>query len=414
MEERIKKIKKCRSCYSRNLIPILSIGNIFVSQFVQEEEAGFKAPLNLILCQNCGLLQLEHTVHPELLYRTYWYKSGMNEAMLKALEDIVDKAERIIDLRDHDIVLDIGSNDSSMLRMYKRKDIIRIGFEPAYNLFEEGKKGVDKTFNSFFSFGEYKKYIKRKARIITAIAMFYDLDDPNRFINDIKKCLSKDGLLIIEQRYLPSMLEQNDIGNICHEHLEYYSFYSLKNLIDRYNLEIFDIELNNVNGGSFRVYIKHKDSNIRVFDNARERLSKIIEYETNLGLDNPLKYLEFALKAKLNANKLYNFIKTEHDRGKIIHVYGASTKGNTMLQYWNIDNSLIEAAAERDERKIGKRTIGTNIPIITERESREKADYFLVLPFHFIDAFIKREKEFLNRGGKFIVPLPYFKVIERI
>jgi len=127
-----------------------------------------------------------------------------------------------------------------------------------------------------------------------------------------------------------------------------------------------------------------------------------------------LKYLEFALKAKLNANKLYNFIKTEHDRGKIIHVYGASTKGNTMLQYWNIDNSLIEAAAERDERKIGKRTIGTNIPIITERESREKADYFLVLPFHFIDAFIKREKEFLNRGGKFIVPLPYFKVIERI
>jgi NDP-4-keto-2,6-dideoxyhexose 3-C-methyltransferase len=419
MSMELKSISSCRSCGLKKLVPILSLGEQYVINFLDSNEnSGIKAPLELVLCDinsgGCGLLQLRHTVPLDLMYRQYWYKSGVNQTMRNALADVVDKAEKLIKLKAGDIVLDIGSNDSTLLRLYKTKGLILVGFEPATNLMDEARVGVTKVINDFFNYEAFKKeFGDKKAKIITAIAMFYDLDDPNKFVSDIVKCLDKDGVFIIQQNYLVSMLKQNAFDNISHEHLEYYSMRALKNLLNRHNLEIFDVELNDINGGSFRTYIRHKGcKSIKPFKLAKERLKKVEDEEIKLGLHNRKVYDDFAKRIEKIKDKIYNFIKKEVEKGKKVYVYGASTRGNTLLQYCGIDNKLIKAAAERNPAKWGKKTVGTWIPIISEEQARkEKPDYFLVLPWAFIKEFVEREKEFLESGGKFIVPLPEPRII---
>jgi NDP-4-keto-2,6-dideoxyhexose 3-C-methyltransferase len=419
MSMELKSISSCRSCGLKKLVPILSLGEQYVINFLDSNEnSGIKAPLELVLCDinsgGCGLLQLRHTVPLDLMYRQYWYKSGVNQTMRNALADVVDKAEKLIKLKAGDIVLDIGSNDSTLLRSYKTKGLILVGFEPATNLMDEARVGVTKVINDFFNYEAFKKeFGDKKAKIITAIAMFYDLDDPNKFVSDIVKCLDKDGVFIIQQNYLVSMLKQNAFDNISHEHLEYYSMRALKNLLNRHNLEIFDVELNDINGGSFRTYIRHKGcKSIKPFKLAKERLKKVEDEEIKLGLHNRKVYDDFAKRIEKIKDKIYNFIKKEVEKGKKVYVYGASTRGNTLLQYCGIDNKLIKAAAERNPAKWGKKTVGTWIPIISEEQARkEKPDYFLVLPWAFIKEFVEREKEFLESGGKFIVPLPEPRII---
>ena len=402
-----KRIKKCRSCGSNKLTPILNLGKIYVSDFVASFSKRGKIPLELILCEDCNLLQLRHTTNPDLLYREYWYKSGINETIIADLKDIVSKVEEQVKLKEGDIVVDIGCNDGTLLRSYKTKGLKLVGFEPALNLIKEAKQGTTKIIPNYFNFKFYRRYFnEHKAKVITSIAVFYDLDNPNKFVDDITKCLDKEGLWIIEMRYLPLMVQQNDIGNAVHEHLEYYSLISLEKLLEKHDLEIVDVELNDVNGGSLRAYIRFKDK-IPI----DSKVNELREQEKKAKLNTVEPYIKFAVRVNNIKKELYDFIKKEYNTGKKIYVYGASTKGNTMLQYFGIDHKLIEAAAERDSRKFGMKTIATEIPIISEEESRKKADYFLILPWHFLDAFIKREKEFLSSGGKFIVPLPEFKVI---
>lgn len=405
-------IRSCRSCGSENLAPILSLGEIYVSDFVESSPRHGKVPLKLVLCEDCNLLQLRHTTNPEMLYRQYWYKSSINESIVRDLQDIASKAERLVDLNRGDIVLDVGANDGTLLRLYETEGLRLVGFEPAINLVEDAKKGTTLIINDFFNYDAFRMaFGGEKAKVLTCIAMFYDLDDPNKFVSDVVKCLDPEGLWIIEMRYLPSMLEQNDVGNVVHEHLEYYSLLSLSKLLGRHDLEVFDVELNQVNGGSFRTYVRHQGGSISPFEGAEERIKRLEAQERELGLQNRKVYDDFAARFHEMRFKLRKFVKQEHERGKIIHVYGASTKGNTLLQFCGLDNTLIEAAAERDHTKVGKRTVGTSIPIITEEESRRRADYFLILPWHFLDVFKIREREFLESGGKFIVPLPEFKVI---
>ncbi len=417
----LKTINSCRSCGSKNLIPILSLGEQYVINFVDSDEnKGIKAPLELVLCDvnsgGCGLLQLKHTTSLDLMYKQYWYKSGINQTMCDALSDIVDKAEKLVNLKLRDLVIDIGSNDSTLLKSYKNKDLLLVGFEPAENLIEEAKIGITKVINDFFNFEAFQKELgNKKAKIITAIAMFYDLDKPNEFVSDVVKCLDKDGVFIIQMNYLYSMLKQNAFDNISHEHLEYYSLIALKNLLDRHNLEIFDVELNNINGGSFRIYIKHKDcKSIKPFEGAEKRIEELDNSEREMGLDNRKVYDEFATRINELKTKVYNFIKQETENGKKVYVYGASTRGNTLLQFFNLDNKYITVAAERNPNKWGKKTIGTWIPIISEKQARtEKPDYFFILPWAFIEEFKEREKEFLEGGGKFIVPLPKFQIVSK-
>jgi hypothetical protein len=375
-----------------------------------------KGPLELVLCNvkdgGCGLLQLKHTVERDILYRKYWYKSGISTTMVKALADIVSSAERLVKLSPGDLVVDIGSNDGTLLRQFKTPGLITVGFEPS-NLWKLGIDGTSKIINDYFNFEAFKKeFGDKKAKLITSIAMFYDLEDPNTFVEDVKKCLDKDGVCIIQMNYLGLMLENNTFDNICHEHLEYYSLLSLSNLLDRHNMEAFDVELNDVNGGSFRIYVRHRGGNIEGFPGAKERLKKQKDYEEKMGFGNNKVYDEFAKRIEKTKNDLMKFLSREVKKGKKIFIYGASTRGLVVLQYAGIDNKLIKAAVDKNPDKWGKYIVGTGIPIISiEKYRKEKPDYLFVLPYHFIEEIKDQEKDFLAKGGKMIVAIPDFKII---
>jgi hypothetical protein len=248
--------------------------------------------------------------------------------------------------------------------------------------------------------------------------MFYDLEEPRKFVADIKRVMHPDGVWIMQMSYLPLMLKQNDFGNICHEHLEYYSLQALEYLLNLDGFSVVDAQLNDVNGGSIRAFIRNRGADLKVFGDdayrkqAADRLSRLRESEAELDLDTATPYLQFADRVQKIKQQVSGFVKEEVERKKKVFVYGASTKGNTMLQYFGLDYSVINAAAERNPDKWGKVTVGTRIPIISEAAARaERPDYFLVLPWHFIEEFKHRERAYLSSRGKFIVPLPNFELI---
>lgn len=413
-----RRIENCRICESDALEPIVSLGDIAVSDFVDEQNVTAQiAPLDLVLCDStrggCGLLQLRHTVSPENMYRTYWYRSGMNATMTRELEAIARTAERIASLVTGDYVIDIGANDGTLLRGYTVHGLQTIGFEPAQNLGQYNQVGTTEIIQDFFNVQSWRdRHGAEKAKVITAIAMFYDLDDPNAFVGDLASCLDQAGVAIIQMSYLPLMLSQNAFDNICHEHLEYYSLLSLEYLLARHGLEVFDVELNDVNGGSYRAYIRHRGAGVTAPVGADVRVASLRAYEEKLKLETPEGYADFVRRLESLKKKTCEFIRSEVEAEKKVYVYGASTKGNTLLQYYGLDSTLITAAAERNSDKWGKKTVATHIPIISEADARaQKPDYFLVLPWHFLDEFLMREKEYLKGGGAFIVPLPEFRVI---
>ncbi len=414
---KVKKRETCRVCKSNKLIPILSLGTQFVTNFVEEPNEDYvKGPLELVLCNvkdgGCGLLQLRHTVERDVLYKKYWYKSGISTTMVKALADIASSAERLIKLSPGNIVVDIGSNDGTLLRQYKTQGLTTVGFEPS-NLWKLGTKGNSKIINDYFSYDRFRKeFGNKKARLITSVAMFYDLEDPDAFVEDIRKCLDKDGAWIIQMNYLGLMLENNTFDNISHEHLEYYSLLSLSNLLERHRMEAFDVELNDVNGGSFRIYVRHKGQNVKGFSGHEERLKRQKSYEEKMGFGNSKVYDKFAERIEKTKSDLITFLKQEVKKGKKIFIYGASTRGLVVLQYFGIDKTLIKGAADMNPDKWGKYIVGTGIPIMSVEEYRkEKPDYLLVLPYHFIEEIKNQEKNFLKAGGRMIVAIPEFRII---
>ena len=410
----------CRVCQG-SLTPILSLGDHYVSDFVDpSQQDGLKAPLELMLCRQCHLLQLRHTVPAEALYRNYWYRSGTNQTMRNALAEISNTAELLIHLKKGDAVLDIGCNDGTLLESYKADGIYKIGFDPAENLAQYSSKIANKLEVGFFQAETWfhdKELAAHRPKIITSIAMFYDLEAPNTFVADIKRIIHPDGLWIVQMSYLSLMLKTNELGNICHEHLEYYSLHSFEYLLNLHGFEVVDVELNDVNGGSLRAYIRLKDADVSLFgdttyrDLAKVRVCSLREEEITLCLDDLQTYNDFAFRVERIKDDIVGFIREQIKLGRKIYVYGASTKGNTVLQYYGLDYSMITAAADRNPDKWGRVTVGTRIPIISEAEAREKKpDYFLVLPWHFIDEFQIRERDYLMAGGRFILPAPYFSL----
>lgn len=416
------KIKPRATCRIAGdaLVPLFSLGKLYLSDFIERHETPKYEPveLHLALSPTSGLVQLRHTVPGDILYRKYWYKSGTNTTMTNELMGIAKKAQELMHLKKGDVFLDIGCNDGTLFR-FVEPHITRIGFDPN-DYKKESSKHADLIINNYFNHREYKKtkHGHKKAKVITSIAMFYDLEDPGLFVDGIRKTLDKDGSWIIQMSYLPLMLKQLAFDNICHEHLEYYSLTSLQHLLHKHSLEIVDCELNDVNGGSFRVYVRHNDANPAIFatapyrDVARMRVDSILGHEKSLNLQKKKIYMDFWKEINLLKKQTVDFIKKEKRKGKTIWGYGASTKGNTLLQWFGLDNTLIDAIAERSKAKFGLKTAGTNIPIKSEEDMRgAKPDYLLVLPWHFIDEFKKREQGFLQSGGKFIVPCPRFEII---
>jgi len=417
----IKPRNTCRICGSENLTSILNLGDQYFANYSSKSNDVVpfkeKIPLELIRCdrslnpKSCGLVQLRHTTPSNLMYDRYFYRSGINQTMTDNLNEIVKQAISKINLNSEDFVIDIGCNDGTLLQNYKQLSVKSVGFDPAKNMAEFSKQSGATIITEFFSADEFiRNFGNSKAKIITSIAMFYDLENPNKFVEDIAKILHPDGIWVLELSYLPLMLSENAFDTIVHEHLEYYHLFTLEFLLSKFNLKIVDISLNDINGGSFRVFIQHEN---KLIDNeSLKQISELREKEKNLNLDTNQPFDVFINRVNIEKEKLTTFIKNEISLGKIFHCYGASTKGNTLLQFYNLDKKLIQFIADRNPDKWGRRTIGTDIPIISEEESHSmNPDYYLILPWHFISEFKERENNYLKTGGKLIVPLPHFKII---
>ena len=412
--------KTCRVCGSSALTPVINLGEQHLQgSFVKpgkEEPPLRKIALSLLRCdptkdeKACGLLQMEHTVPPEVLYSAYWYRSGTNQTMRNHLQEITEEAASLID-KTNARVLDIGCNDGTLLKCYPQ-DFIKFGVDPS-DVAQEITGDIT-AIQDIFPSEELTKVLQgEKFDIITSIAMFYDLEDPVSFCKEIKKSLAPDGLWVFEMSYMPSMLKMNSYDTICHEHLEYYSLAVLEYILKQADLKIVDAVLNDINGGSIRCYATHLNNFRFKKQEAVTRIKLLRQTEFDMELDTDKPYKNFQDRINVHKEQLVSLLKMLKKEGKSIHIYGASTKGNTILQWCGIDNRIIDVAAERNPDKYGAYTLGSDIPIVSEADSRAmKPDYYLVLPWHFKEEFLKREQETLNSGVGLIFPLPNLEIIK--
>ena len=412
------KIKECRICKNQNLKTVMDLKSQYIQgSFIKKnypKPYSKKIPLKLVLCKKCFLVQLLHTTNKEILYKNYWYLSGINQTMQIHLKKLVNSSCKIIrnEIKKID-VLDIGCNDGTLLNCYP-KSANKYGIDPSQITRKINNKSIT-VINDFFPPKKEKlKNLKIKFDLITSIAMFYDVDDPNLFVKNIKYFLKNKGIWVFEVSYLVDMLKLNSFDTICHEHLEYYSLKTLNYLMQKNGLKIFNVSRNSINGGSIRCFVTHIEN--RIYDKKyyAYRIKKLLKTERNLkinSLDPYKKFYRNALKIKFVLNKLILTIKKQK---KSIFILGASTKGNTILQFLNFDNKIIKYAVERNKQKIGASTIGSNIKIISEKMSKKfKPDYYLVLPWHFKKEIVNREKEYIKKGGKLIFPLPKIQIINK-
>lgn len=416
----IRKRNTCRVCGSKSLKKVIDLGPQYLQgSFVKPEKempSTRKINCSLVRCNPqedenaCGLLQMEHSVPPEILYASYWYRSGTNNTMRNHLKGIVDEATSLLK-KTNCTVLDIGCNDGTLFSYYP-ESWKKFGCDPS-DVAQEVKTAT--VVQDIFPSAELSKAIgDNKMDIITSIAMFYDLEDPITFVRNIKELLSVDGIWIFEMSYMPQMLAMDSYDTICHEHLEYYSLAVLEKIASMADMKVFKISFNNINGGSIRCFATHKDSSSYFTQTDHHFMNEIRQKEFDLELDTDKPYIAFQYRIEKVKNELHNLLVRYKEEGKKVHIYGASTKGNTILQWCEINNTLVEYAAERNPDKYGAKTIGTDIPIISEEDSRAmNPDYYLVLPWHFKEEFLEREKSAIDKGTGFIFPIPTLEIYSK-
>jgi len=406
------EIQQCRICKGKNLVGVLSLGEQYLTGVFPKsaEEEISKGPLDLVWCSACGLLQMKESYSLEEMYGdNYGYRSGLNNSMVQHLNHKIAALEKFVGLKETDLVIDIGSNDATGLKAFSVK-CRRVGIDPTGTKFKEYYTDGISLIPDFFSAEVFEKnFPNEKAKIVTSIAMFYDLEDPNRFVRDIKAVLADDGIWHFEQSYMPAMLRTNAYDTICHEHLEFYSFRVIKNLLENNGLRIMDVQTNAINGGSFAVTACKAEAS---YKSNSPVIDWMLSQEENLGLDTPKPFRDFEERVFKHRKNLTDLINSLVADGKKIIGYGASTKGNVLLQFCGLSSKEIPYIAEVNKDKFGSFTPGTKIKVISEEEAKAmKPDYFFVLPWHFKSTILDREKDFLLQGGKFIFPLPEIEII---
>lgn len=413
--------KTCRVCGSSALTKVIDLGEQHLQgSFVKpgkEIPPIRKISMTLLRCdptkdeRACGLLQMEHTVPPEILYSAYWYLSGTNDTMRNHLRGIVEEASAIFN-KPVARVLDVGCNDGTLLS-YFPDDYEKYGVDPS-DVAGRIQSSITVVQDIFPSDELISRLDGKKIDILTSIAMFYDLEDPIDFTRGIKQVLSPEGIWVFEMSYMPTMLKMTSYDTICHEHLEYYSLAVIEFIMKQAGMKIFNVSLNSINGGSIRCYATHSDNFTYKQESFISNIKSLHQEEFDLELDTDKPYKNFQDRINVHRDELMSLLKQLKQEGNKIHIYGASTKGNTILQWCGIDQKIIDYAAERNPDKYGAFTLGTNIPIISEAESRAmNPDYYLVLPWHFKEEFIEREKETLEKGVGLIFPLPVVETIKR-
>jgi len=396
------KRNTCRVCGSNALTPIINLGEQYLQgSFVKlgkEIPPNRKISTSLVRCdpmldeKACGLLQMEYTIPPEILYSAYWYRSGTNNTMRRHLQSIVEEVMGMTGLKKTATVLDIGCNDGTLLGFYP-DSFTKYGVDPS-DVAQE-IKGPVTVFQDIFPSEELISQLDgRTFNIITSIAMFYDLEDPIAFTRGIKQILSPEGIWVFEMSYMPTMLKMTSYDTICHEHIEYYSLAVIEYILRQVGLKVVNVSHNDINGGSLRCQAAHINNFTYKQDKFQKNIKAMRQEEFDLELDTDKPYRHFQERINVHREELNSLLKKLKKEGKKIHIYGASTKGNTILQWCGIDHRIIDCAAERNPDKYGALTLGTDIPIVSEEESRAmNPDYYLVLPWHFKEEFLERARD---------------------
>ena len=390
---KIDELKKCRIC-GKNVKIIYDFGDTYISGFINPGEDSPKAPMRIARCESCDLVQLGDTVDLDFLYKKqYWYASSLNKSMVESLKDVVDKTLAKLKLCPGDVAVDIGCNDGTLLEFYP-EEIIRVGYEPAPNMGESAKKVCDYFIGDYFYSSLYPKELQ-KAKIITSIAMFYDLPDPNKFVRDIKDILADDGIWVIQLTDLTTQLELKEVSSFCHEHLEYYRLIDLINLMNYNGLIVNDLEYNKTNGGSLRIYVSKTSAPYPITDAVFDALNFELEYYN----ESKDVVKDFFSDLTEISRRVVEYLKELKSADIDVYGLGASTKGNTLLQFFGIDNTLIKAIGDVNPDKFGLVTAGTNIPIISEKELLEKNPKFIFLIiWQFRDNILKKLQPYIEKG----------------
>jgi len=424
IKNKIIHLKKCKICGNTDLRKIIQLNKQYISAtFVKSNKdnslSKIRSPLTLVLCSkkknrnSCGHLQLREIINPDLLYRKYFYRSATNDTMRKDLKDVVVQVQKLVKLYSGDAIVDIGSNDCTLLNYYNKKYNL-FGFEPARNI-KFIDKGKDiKIFKNYFNSGDFLKKVDKKAKIITSCAMFYDLPDPKKFVKDIEKILHEDGIWCVQISYLLSMLKFSNFYDICHEHLSYYSLHTFEKLLSNFNLKCFYAETNSVNGASIRLFVCKKDN--RKYDLKRfmNPMNKLRKMEKAFKLDKEETFINFQKDIDKLKNKTNKFVDRIIKKGGTVLALGASTKGNILLQHFGLNKSKIPFISDKNPDKVGLRCLGSDIELISEQLARRiNPDAFIVLPWAFKKEIIKREKNYINHGGTLMFPLPFPHVITK-
>lgn len=423
MPKHYTPLNRCKICGSTHLTEVLRFEDQYLSPtFVQSNEknalAEIRVPMTLVLCDRerdpdaCGLLQLKEMVHPDLLYRQYFYRSATSGVMRRDLQELVQDVLQRAGLQKGDIVVDIGANDCTMLACFPG-DLHRIGVEPAKNIDWSHKNPSIEVVNEYFSSRVLVPILQgRKAKVMTATAMFYDLQDPHAVVADIQALLAPDGLLCIQLSYAALMIENLNFYDICNEHLSYYTLRTLRALMERHDLKVVDASTNGVNGGSLRVFITHCKNDS--FPVQTARLHALCEKEDALQLTSAATYRAFDRRIRQLGETLRQFILEECRKGHLVLGLGASTKGNVLLQLFGLDKRLIPYISEKNPDKVGLRTLGTDVELIAEEKARSlKPSHMLVLPWYFKEEIVQREQEYLKNGGGLLFPMPYPHMVTR-
>ena len=414
-------ISKCRVCQNTDLIEVLNLGNQALSGvFPKSKDIKITSgPLDLIKCNNqnnqnyCGLLQLKQSYNIEEMYGdNYGYRSGLNPTMVTHLEHIAKTALKYVELYPDDIIIDIGSNDATLLKSYPFNDKINyVGIDPTSNKFHKYYPSYIHRISKFFKKDLIiNKFNSQKAKIITSIAMLYDLEDPLKFMKDVYEILDDEGIWYFEQSYMPKMIQMTAYDTICHEHLEYYGLSQINWMAKQIGFKILSLEFNNTNGGSFAIIAAKTNSQHEIKET--EVINSYLNKESEFSLIHP--YINFNKQVNKHKDELNILINDILNQNKKIIGLGASTKGNILLQFCELDNSKIPYIAEVNEDKFGSYTPGTNIPIISEQDAKlTNPDYMMVLPWHFRDFLIKKQNTYIQSGGNLIFPLPNLEVVSK-
>lgn len=408
-----RQISECRICKNTQLVEVLDLGvqtltGVFPKARSQEVTAG---PLKLVKCTGdddvCGLLQLQHTYDLSELYGdNYGYRSGLNSSMVAHLHA---KVRRILDrvtLPDDALIVDIGANDSTTLQAYPTQGCTLVGVDPTAAKFRKFYPPHIQMIPEFFSAATVRQHFgDRKAAVITSFSMFYDLEEPMTFMQEIAEVLDEDGVWVLEQSYMPTMLQRNSYDTVCHEHLEYYALKQIKWMTDRLGLKIVDVEFNDINGGSFSLMVAQRNSRHA----ESPQVNSILDEEARAGLHTLEPFHTFAKNVAASRATLRAFLDESKRFGKTVCALGASTKGNVLLQYCKITEADIARVGEVNPDKYEAFTPGSLLPIVSEEDVLAMhPDYLLVLPWHFRSFFIEHPRYF---GHNLIFPLPQLELV---